>query len=52
MQILEFIHRVLIKITGKDVAGDTMAEDLWNKVKEIRNNIIVSLGFEEWYYLI
>jgi hypothetical protein len=51
MQILEFIHGVLVKITGKNVGLDTMAEDLWNKIKEIRNNIIISLGLEDLYYL-
>lgn len=51
MQILEFIHGVLVKITGKKVGLDTMAEDLWNKIKEIRNNIIISLGLEDLYYL-
>ena len=51
MQILEFVHGVLVKITGKNVGLDTMAEDLWNKIKEIRNNIIISLGLEDLYYL-
>jgi hypothetical protein len=51
MQILEFIHGVLVKITGKNVGLDTMAEDLWNKIKEIRNKIIISLGLEDLYYL-
>lgn len=52
MQILEFIHGILVKVTGKDVGIDTMVEDMWNKMKETRNNIIIFLGLEDWYYLI
>ncbi len=51
MQILEFIHGVLVKITGRDVGLDTMAEELWDKITGIRNDIIIALGLEDLYYL-
>jgi hypothetical protein len=52
MQFFEFIHGVLVKVTGRDVGIDTMVEELWTKMKEARNNIIISLGLEDWYYLL